>query len=278
MKYLALLIALLLFRIWGGGERLQSDDWFARWRSRVAQWGLPEPLQLVLVLLVPVAVAAALLDAAEDVLFGLAWIALASALLLYALGRGNLAVLQARYRQQCAAGDFQAALHGTLPVLGGRIGDNPQSPQEVHSLILRAFYYYAYQRWFAVLFWFLLGGPAGALAYRLLQLHAVGQSASLAGRALALADWLPARLLAATFALAGDFVRSRDALVNAWQSPGQGADELLLNTGCAASTPEAASSGVFPVSAVAEHDECVALLSRSASVWVAGVAVLVLLA
>lgn len=62
---------------------------------------------------------------------------------------------------------------------------------------------------FAPLFWFLLLGPVAALAYYLLRLCAearVSAVPALAARLLHLADWPVARLLALSFALAGDFV------------------------------------------------------------------------
>ncbi|HET8731843.1 MAG TPA: hypothetical protein VFM34_12140 [Moraxellaceae bacterium] len=61
---------------------------------------------------------------------------------------------------------------------------------------------------FAPLFWFLLLGPVAALTYYLLRLCTTGDESSvsaLAGRLLHLADWPVARVLALSFALAGDF-------------------------------------------------------------------------
>ncbi len=62
---------------------------------------------------------------------------------------------------------------------------------------------------FAPLFWFLLLGPVAGLAYYLLRLAAEGAQSStppLAQRLLHFADWPVARVLALSFALAGDFV------------------------------------------------------------------------
>lgn len=61
---------------------------------------------------------------------------------------------------------------------------------------------------FAPVFWFLLLGPVAALAYYLLRLCAEGSvsaTPALARRLLHFADWPVARLLALSFALAGDF-------------------------------------------------------------------------
>ena len=48
MKFLALVLALILLRLWGSGERVQYDDWFCRWQSRVAAWQLPQVLAMAL--------------------------------------------------------------------------------------------------------------------------------------------------------------------------------------------------------------------------------------
>ena len=50
------------------------------------------------------------LEALRPLLFGLVWIAAATLVLLYALGRGSLGAEAERYRSQCRRGDFQAAL------------------------------------------------------------------------------------------------------------------------------------------------------------------------
>lgn len=62
---------------------------------------------------------------------------------------------------------------------------------------------------FAPLFWYLLLGPVAALVYLLLRLSAEAHSSAtppLARRLLHFADWPVARVLALSFALAGDFV------------------------------------------------------------------------
>ena len=79
----------------------------------------------------------------------------------------------------------------------------------------------ALHRWFGVLFWFLLLGPAGAVLYRLTAFSAEGEYASalpsetLAGARVLLAvlDWPVAQLMTLSMALVGNF----DAVFNAWR-------------------------------------------------------------
>ncbi|MBN6151901.1 hypothetical protein JR065_16265 [Xanthomonas sp. AmX2] len=80
----------------------------------------------------------------------------------------------------------------------------------------------ALRRWFAVLFWFLLLGPFGALGYRLLALAAVGPYASrlpprtAAGARVALTalEWPVAQLMTFSLALVGNF----ETVFGAWRA------------------------------------------------------------
>lgn len=279
MKFLAVVIALVMYRAHAGVDAVQGDGWFARWRERVASWQLVPWVGLALAVLAPAFLAAAILDALDDALFGLPWIALAVLLLLYAFGRGNLTQMQARYRLQCQNGDFEAALHGIPPASANAARAQPSSPQEVHYWAQRGLFYEAYQRWFAVLFFFVVAGPAAALAYRLVQLCRYRFENRLVEQTLLVLDWVPARLLAATFAVAGDFVRSRALLLDGVFDAGRAADELIYAVGAAASgaAPDAPPDTFSSGQAVAEHEEGADLIARSGVVWVAGMALLVLL-
>lgn len=76
-------------------------------------------------------------------------------------------------------------------------------------------------RHFGVLFWFVVAGPTGAIAYRIVQLlarspafrDAIGGAHATLERAASLLDWAPAHLLAFTVALVSDF----DAVVRSWR-------------------------------------------------------------
>jgi len=183
MSFLAIIIALVLVQLWGSADRLHHDDWFARWRERAVAWQVPPWLALTVVLAVPVAAVALLLDAVRPLLFGLVWIALASAVLLYALGRGDFHAMMAHYRSQCHSGDFEGAYLTARTRFGWEVdGEEPGSTREAHTFMQRGFTYEALQRWFAVIFYFALLGPAAALAYRLLQLRREGTGRPVGGR------------------------------------------------------------------------------------------------
>jgi AmpE protein len=281
MIFLAIIIALVLVQVWGSGSRLQHDDWFRGWQSRVATWDVGPKLGVALVIGLPVALAQTILNALEPALFGLLWIALAVVLLLYSFGRRDFHELMERYREQCRGADFEGAYLTTLSGLGWATEqDNPGSPQEVHELVQRGFFYLAFQRWFAVLFYFVLFGPAGALAYRLLQLCRQNFEIDLIERCIFFADWVPARLLAAAFTLTGDFVGSRDVLLNGLGDTSVEAGQLLYTVGTAAlgtAPSPSPDETTFGESAAEKNLNAGRLISRSAACWVVVISLVVLL-
>jgi len=107
----------------------------------------------------------------------------------------------------------QAALQ-RLQAAGGSLRDDLPS-------LVDATVYNALRRWFGVLLWFLLLGPAGALGYRLLALMAVSpmraqvapETQLWAQRLLGWLEWPVAQLMAVSLALVGNF----DTAWKAWR-------------------------------------------------------------
>lgn len=283
MSFLAIIIALTLVQVWGSGGPAHHDGWYRGWQAQLSHWGLAPALELAVLVLLPVLLSQFILNALESVLFGLLWIAMASWLLLYSFGRGDFHALQQRYRSQCHSGNFEAAyLSGSTEFGWEAVADDPVSPAEVHAMVQRQFLYEGYQRWFAVIFYFLLLGPAGALAYRLLQLSLGNPASPLVKKCLSLADWVPARLLAASFAATGDFVGSRDQLMAVLRQGSLSAQDVLYRVAAPALGPEPSGmqgeESAFGEYASTQNREYLSLLSRSAVGWLAVIALLVLFA
>jgi len=280
MNFLALLIALTLRQLWGAESWLHRDGWWREWRQRVLGLGLLPWVQLVLSIGLPLLLALLLLDLLRPLLFGLLWIVAAALLLLYAFGRGDFHARIARYRDYCERDNREGAwlyLREELHAGDPREVDPGLEPEELHQQLQASLYYDGFQRWFAVVFWFVLLGPVAALAYRLLQLcRDAGGEQGPAVSLLFLLDWIPVRLLAATFAVAGDFVRSRDELLAALFDPWADSSALLLAVGNAAAGAAAddPSSQGAPADVTALAD----LLTRSTVVWVVVIAVFEILA
>lgn len=117
-------------------------------------------------------------------------------------------------------------------------GPEPHSSRET---LLSALFVQSHERLFGPLIWFMVCGPAGAIFYRLagraphVYTAADGHAAALANRIHAVAAWVPARLTAILFALAG----SVDAALRAWRTL-PGADTFQRTWQILCSIPAAA--------------------------------------
>ena len=155
------------------------------------------------------------------------------------------------------------------------VADNSEQLLEgVQSYLL----WQAYQSFFAVIFWYFLLGPAAALSYRLLALAAEhGKTPALVERAGQLRhafDWVPVRLLAASFALVGNFVAVTRVMLHELLNWNISAAQLVTKIGRVAGeipAPVVGADGVASLDALWE------LLLRSAVVWYAGFALWTLL-
>ncbi|MEP4147339.1 MAG: regulatory signaling modulator protein AmpE [Halioglobus sp.] len=278
MTFLALIIALVLERLSPLEDWLHRDAWFERWQGQLNSLGLGNGVLVILSVGVPVAVAYLVLGALQPLLFGLAWIAAAVVLLLYSIGRGNIGALQERYRSQCRRGDFEAAWLSASSEFDWFEAEEKLDTALIHQRVQQGFLYQEYQRWFAVLFYFLLLGPIGALAYRLLQMTCEGDASR--QKILFYLDWVPIRLQAAAFTLTGNFVASADELWDALREPGMSSEQVLFTVAMAATgqdkVPEEAD-GLSGQRAAVENEMFAALVRRSSVFWVAVIAGLVVM-
>ena len=213
----AVLVALALGHVApAAAASLRRFDGFRRWLGwldahggRAWQGAAGVALAIVPPLLLMALVAWLL----RGVLFGLPALLLGVAVLAWCWGPRDLdrdieAIIDAddAPTRQAAVRNLQSA--------GGSLREDV--PSLVEATVLNAL-----RRWFAVLFWFLLLGPVGALLYRLLALLAVGPMRSLAsveavaGARVVLSwlEWPVAQLMSLSMALVGNF----DTAFKAWR-------------------------------------------------------------
>ena len=207
-------------------SRLRDFSWLRIWLARWSGEGTQPSARPVLLLPALVFALCALIQAALDhVLFGLPLFAFAVIVLFFCWGPRELdsdidAVLKAPDRDQRLA---------AAQALRPDPADQPL-PLEANALV-EATFSSALSRWFGVLFWFVVLGPAGALGYRMVQLLARHASFAdaidadqrvLLGRTANVLDWAPAHLQVLTLALVSEF----DAVINTWRdyhaSPARG--------------------------------------------------------
>lgn len=277
MSFLVLLLAVLVEKFSALRQRVQRDGPFLKQMARLEAGPRTASrpwLILALLVLLPVVALQLVLTVVGSVAYG--WLALPIHLLvlIYSLGRGDLIAALGPFRDACRRGDAQAAVHVAERDMGVQADDSQQLLQGVQSYML----WQAHQSFFAVIFWYFLLGPVAALAYRLLALAAEhGTTPALVERAAQLRhafDWVPVRLLAASFALVGNFVAVSRLMLHELLNWNIGAAQLITRIGCAASEVPLPVLGAEGVSSL---DMLWELLIRAAIVWYAGFALWTLL-
>jgi AmpE protein len=272
MSFLVLLLAVWIEKFSALRQRVQRDwPWLSelsRLETNPRFASRPWLILSVLVLL-PVVLLALMLVVLGSVFNG--WLAFPVHLLvlIYSLGRGDLIAALGPFRDACRRGDAEAAVLVAERDMQVEADNSEQMLEGVQGYLL----WQAYQSFFAVIFWYFLLGPVAALAYRLLALAAEnGRTPALrdaAGQLRHAFDWVPVRLLAASFALVGNFVAVSRVMLHELLNWNISAAQLIAKIGCAASEVPAPVMGAEGVSSL---DVLWELLIRAAIVWYAGFA------
>jgi membrane protein required for beta-lactamase induction len=294
MSLVALLLALVIERGVTHLLHLREPRWLDRyfdWAARVfgRSSGEVRIAAAVLAIALPVLPVALIDRALGGHLLGLPQLAFAMLVLLLSFGPRDLQEEVDDYVVALERGEQEAAAHRATELLEVDAAGRDSGQREA---VEEAIFVQANNRIFGVVFWFMVLGPAGAWLFRVSDLirrraafEAVrsGADEPWFGGALAilhgLLGWIPARLSAGTYALAGSF---EDAVGNWRVAVDQAAEglldrseDLLARVGKASLQPSLA--GLPP----AELDAATArgawrIVSRSTWIWLAVIALLVL--
>ena len=209
MSFLVLLLVglILLWSPWHiGYPRDVLHDWVRRAMGVGSGWST---VAGVLMLLIPVGV---VLWAVQGLIYGILTLLLHVGLLLCCVGRHDpLRSMNTDFIAAWERGDQAAAALVAEQQLGVVSEQAETLLVEVRGRMAAT----TLQDYFVPAFWYLLLGPLGALAYRLLELtrqqwgHSASHPAGILVHAL---EWIPARLLALSFALVGQFDSTLRAL------------------------------------------------------------------
>jgi AmpE protein len=277
MSFLVLLLAVWVEKFSALRQRIQRDGpWLGELARLEASPRLSQRpwLTLVLLVLVPVLLLGLLLWALEPLLYGLLALPVHLLVLIYALGRGDLLAGLGPFRDAWRREDLQASARVAQRDLNICAESGEQLLERVQGHLL----WQAYQSFFAVIFWYFLLGPVAALSYRLLALAAErGQNPALVERADQLRhafDWLPVRLLAASFALVGNFVAVSRVMLHELLNWNISAAQLVEKVGLVAGEIPAPAAGADGINSL---DRIWELLLRAAVLWYAGFALWTLL-
>lgn len=219
MIFLSLVVVLGIVYWLGSASVLHFDGWFKWLINRLQKVpglssvaGVPLTVALLIPLTVLVLVFVALNQAFDNPWLGL--FMLYSLVLLYSLGRGNLMADIQEYITLATRGDSVAAVQ-LLDKLRGNTNVEPVANEMadwrlLHGEALQIIAYRGFERTFAVLFWFFIAGPFGALLYRLSVLYRDfsepgSDAAQVASKWLWLLELPSVRLMGVTWAFVGNF-------------------------------------------------------------------------
>lgn len=278
MALICILIGIILERTTRSLEQWRQFHWYdhySKWMTRrvpgLTSWGASS----IVVLLLPVLLLVQLLDySVEDTLFGLFSFLYSLAVLIYTLGPTDLDWEVDQYLTAREQGDEETANHMATRIMGKPASESPdqQIADVMHAILAQA-----NNRLFAVIFWFVFLGPLGAMLYRLAWYTMTSSNhptiAAAAGKLEAILAWAPAHLVAAGYALTGNY-----------EGASQGFREKVkqenLND-CNTLTLVSAGLGALKDCAPGEETACIratrGLVLRTLVVWLAVIAGLTLI-
>jgi len=216
VKFIVIVLGILLLQRMGSLAALQQDRWFSSWVVKLSsfKWLKPNSYgRSLLSLLVPVFLLVFTLFLLDDVWFGIPILLLSFLVFLYSLGRGDLKEQISGYRDDLARDDLQAAYHDAAEFNSANEEGVAENWEQLQTEVRSAISYRYFERYFAVMFWFILAGAPGALLYRLVVLYSgvtldeeqQKADSQLVKRWLYLLEWLPTRLLGLSLAFVGNF-------------------------------------------------------------------------
>jgi len=276
MSFLVLLLAVVIEKFSALRQRVQRDAPWLNQLSRLESnprtarrpWWI-----LILTVVLPLVVLALVLTIVGSVAYGWLVLPIHLLVLIYSLGRGDVKATLGSFRDACRRGDQEAAVLVAERDLGVQAENEEQLLGGAQTYLL----WQVYQGFFAVIFWYFVLGPVAALAYRLLALASDhGKTPALVERATQARhafDWVPVRLLAASFALVGNFVAVSRVMLSELLNWNISASRLISRVGCVAGEVPAPVVGVEGVNSL---DVLWGLVIRSAIVWYVGFALITL--
>lgn len=276
MSLVIILLALLIERIALFIHPIRDHYWFERYSQKLARLmrknGYLSLLLGVLPLILGVYLAHVFL---ARISFGWpSWI-FDLFILVYCLGNTHLHIQTRECYEEIDAGNVERAKD-----LLREHFDFFEPTDVTASMLLKAFYRASLQRIFSILFWFVLLGPAGAILYRLLQKLSIYREDDIipntyrfAERLTDLLDWVPARLLAFTFCLAGHFMD----IFTKWRANCtlgiKNPHNILYECGYVAVN---ANDSVTKTVVLSQFDEAYYLVCRSLFIWLVVLALVIL--
>lgn len=263
MAFIITLIALVMERFFHW-QHLRQWRWFLSYEAGfnrfIGSW--PSPIRLILNILPPILIVGLISFLISGFFYGILELIFGVVVLLYCLGPENLWVEIYKYIQAASQNDQSGMEHviRTFHI-------SPDREMGFHETLTRAIFVKANDRIFAVIFWFVVLGPLGAILYRLITIFSERVEwglSDISQKVKQLLDWIPVRIFTFFFALGGHFVEvftewKKNVMLGPYAN-----DMLLTECGIKALDYKSAGEGIM-------EKEALQLLDR---VFVLGLVVL----
>lgn len=303
MKFLVILICLTINYLWLKDFDRFDDSWFFRFRGRmealtsdiVNKISSGWLLGLIAIYAVPLLFLALILFLTGDRLFGLLTMLVHIVVLLVAFDRTQPGKLASDFLEKWKAGNMEACmlyLQEELPT--SEIPDTA-SKEDLGKYFSKQLIYRCFEKMFVMFFWYMIAGPIGIVfcyvSYQLRDSHNqeyLESQANLVDLIIRLLEWIPIRLLAIAFCLAGNFVKCFENVKGSFwdfSSETDNSDLLYGYAACALSglindyradtQSKAAGNDYSPE--VAEIEALLGLLERSQAIWLSVLALITIL-
>ena len=298
MNLIALLIGLVIEHLATQLFHLRELRWLDRvidsgfrQATRLTHWPALIPvILLALMLVLPVFI---FIFSLGDALHGFAYLVLAIVVLFFSLGPKDIGENVVDYCKALEEADEERIQRTTKAIVESDVPDDPR--ERIHR-VEQAVCVQANNRLFAVIFWFVLLGPLGAWTYRvtdLIRRRAVFNvsrvddtsetTAQVRDASVMLHGWLawiPARLTAIGYAIAGHF----DGALAAWRnsgdkgvsSPSESSENLLARVGVGAMALEDGDDDDLAARGVRGATAAYQLVFRLLLIWAVAIATMTL--
>ncbi|MDH5445353.1 MAG: regulatory signaling modulator protein AmpE [Gammaproteobacteria bacterium] len=238
MSLISILISLAIESYWEKVDQLRRYDWFETYRNWMMEKLEDRPFYEspfgVVLVLGPLVFAVWLIDAMLGGVFSLFSFLFGIAVLLFCLGPRTLSRDVQAYVDAAETGNHELAKQYAIEILGRPVDEQPQA---LASAVKNSILIHANDRIIAILFWFALLGPMGAVLFRastLLKEETVlvpDKFSHSVHDLFWVMNWVPARLCIIGYALAGNFIDT----ISYWRSVNdfwtRDSDDLLVTSG-----------------------------------------------
>lgn len=299
MKFLVILICLTINYLWLKDFDRFDDGWFFRFRRRMEEWaGSAESnsemsglLPLLFTYGIPLVSLGVLILVLEGSAFGLPTMLLHILVLLVAFDRTQPGNIVKCFLQRWREGDSEACINYLSTEMWVPEDNDLSDDKALSEFFKEQLIYRCFEKMFVMFFWYMLTGPLGIMfcyiSYQLRDTQHENQ-AEIEGvwvqNIIHLLEWIPIRLLAIAFSLAGNFVRCFENLKKSFwvfRNEEPASVRLYSYAGCALSDSQNAAvdtggtgSEEWRKSQEREIEDIQALLERSQAIWLAVLALI----